>query len=256
MSTSRDIKQYGYPQLQLEAAFIQLNSLEEGVHLEEIVNNLSALEQKFDAAGIPTAEDMPPQQPLFSSGNPTNIRTASAELPLAPTDEMSISTPSDLPKKVRGMNDNKPASPVSAPDLNRSSSPPRPRVTRSLAEVPSFWDELKSKLPMKLGHGLLAKSVPSVNAANVVEIPCSPSDLAIVKDSDKKIIADTLTQMVGEPVKIALVQLDTVSVSTMAEDAPEKPAQKTPLVRMAEAQDDPQLKTALELFDATILETQ
>ena len=256
MSTSRDIKQYGYPQLQLEAAFIQLNSLEEGVHLEEIVNKLSALEQKFDAAGIPTAGDMPPQQSLLSSGNPTNTQTPSVELPFAKTRETPISSPSDLPKKVRDTNDNKPASTISAPALNLSSPPPMPHVTRSLTEVPSFWDEVKSKLPMKLGHGLLARSVPSVNAANVVEIPCSPSDLAIVKDSDKKIIADTLTQMVGEPVKIALVQLDTVSVSEMAEDVPEKVTRKTPLVRMAEAGNDPQLKTALELFDATILETQ
>ena len=52
MHTDRDIKQYGYPQIQLEAALIQLNSLEEGIPLQEIVNKLSALEQKFDAAGI------------------------------------------------------------------------------------------------------------------------------------------------------------------------------------------------------------
>jgi hypothetical protein len=131
-----------------------------------------------------------------------------------------------------------------------------PHAVRSLAELPSFWDEVKSKLPMKLSHGLLARSVPSVNAANVVEIPCSPSDLAIVIDSDKKIIADTLTQIVGEPVKIELIPLDTVSGPTVTEDAPEKADRKTPLIRKVEAQDDPQLKTALELFDATVLETQ
>ena len=69
MHTSRDIKQYGYPQLQLEAAFIQLNSLEEGVQLEKIVDELSALERKFDAAGILTTGEVSPQQPRFSPGN-------------------------------------------------------------------------------------------------------------------------------------------------------------------------------------------
>jgi DNA polymerase-3 subunit gamma/tau len=256
MYTSRDIKQYGYPQLQLEAAFIQLNSLEEGVHLEEIVNKLSALEQKFDAAGIPTTEKMPPQQSVFSPGNPTNTQTASPQLPFATTHETPVSTPSDLTKLTTDADDNKPTPTASSPDPNVSSPPPTPHVTRSLAEVSSFWDEVKSKLPMKLSHGLLARSVPSVNAANVVEIPCSPSDLAIVIDSDKKIIADTLTQIVGEPVKIELIPLDTVSGPTVTEDAPEKADRKTPLIRKVEAQDDPQLKTALELFDATVLETQ
>ena len=256
MHTSRDIKQYGYPQLQLEAAFIQLNSLEEGVHLEEIVNKLSALEQKFDAAGISTTEETPSHQSAFSSGNPANTQTSVPELPFATTHETPTSTPSDSAKKATDSSYNNPAPTVSSPDSNISNVPPTPHVPRSLAELSSFWDEVKSKLPMKLSHGLLAKSVPFVNATNVVEIPCSPSDLAIVVDSDKKLIADTLTQIVGEPVKIELVPLDTASESTGTENAPQKTDRKTPLIRKIEAQDDPQLKTALELFEATVLETQ
>ncbi len=256
MYTSRDIKQYGYPQLQLEAAFIQLNSLEEGVHLEEIVNKLSALEQKFDAAGIPTTEEMPPRQSSFSSGNPTNKQTASAQRPFATTHQMPTSEPSGSADGAMDRDDNKPTPTASSSGQNVSTPLPTPHVTRSLADVPSFWDEVKSKLPRKLSLGSLVGSVPSVNAANVVEIPCPPTDLAIITDSDKKIIADTLTQMVGEPVKIELVPLDTVSGPTAPEDAPEKVDRKTPLIRRIEAQDDPQLKTALELFDATVLETQ
>jgi hypothetical protein len=131
-----------------------------------------------------------------------------------------------------------------------------PQVVRSLAELPSFWEEIRSKLPMKLIHGLPEGSVPIVNAANVVKIPCSPSYLPMILDSDKEIITDMLTQAVGKPVKIKLVAFNTVPEPDASEDASQKTDRKTPRMRKIEAQDDPQLKTALELFDATVLETQ
>ena len=256
MHAGRDIKQYGYPQLQLEGAFIQLNSLEEGVHLEEIVSKLSALEQKFDAAGIPTTEGHPPQpQPLFSRENPTNTQAASPQLPFPTKQETSTSTPHDLPKDTTNTYYSEQPSTSASPDPNVSNPSSTPHAVRPLAELPSFWDEIKSKLPPRLGHGVLAGSVPSVNATNVVEIPCSPSYLSIIGDSEKKIIADALTQAVGKPVKIELVALDTVSEPAGSEDGNEKTDRKTPRIRRIEAQDDPQLKTALELFDATVLET-
>ena len=250
MHTSRDIKQYGYPQLQLEAAFIQLNSLEEGVHLEEIVNKLSGLERKFDAAGIPTTNELPPQQPLFSRENPTNTQAASTQLPF------STSTPSDSAKKSANTYYSKQTSTSPSPDPNVSNPSSTPPAVRSLADLPSFWDEIKSNLPARLRHGVLVDSVPSVNATNVVEIPCSPSYFSMILDSDKKIIADALTQAVGKPVKIELVALDTVPEPAVPEDVPEKTNRKTPLMRKLEAEDDPQLKTALKLFEATVLETQ
>ena len=250
MHTSRDIKQYGYPQLQLEAAFIQLNSLEEGVHLEEIVNKLSGLERKFDAAGIPTTNELPPQQPLFSRENPTNTQAASPQLPF------STSTPSDSAKKSANTYYSKQTSTSPSPDPNVSNPSSTPPAVRSLADLPSFWDEIKSNLPARLRHGVLVDSVPSVNATNMVEIPCSPSYFSMILDSDKKIIADALTQAVGKPVRIELVALDTVPEPAVPEDVPEKTNRKTPLMRKLEAEDDPQLKTALKLFEATVLETQ
>ncbi|MDE0011696.1 MAG: DNA polymerase III subunit gamma/tau [Candidatus Poribacteria bacterium] len=257
MHTGRDIKQYGYPQLQLEAAFIQLNSLEEGVHLEEIVSKLSALEQKFDAAGIPTTEGLPPQQqPLFSHDNPTNTQATSAHLPFPAKHGTSISAPPDLAKKAATTEYNEQTAMSPSPDPNESSPSLTPHPARSLAELPSFWDEIKSKLPMRLSHGLLVGSVPTVNAAGVVEIPCSPSYLSLIGDSEKKIIVDILTQAVDKPVKIELVPFDAVPEPTASENVRQKTDRKTPRMRKIEAQDDPQLKTALELFDATVLETQ
>ena len=146
MHASRDIKQYGYPQLQLEAAFIQLNSLEEGIHLEEIVSKLSALERKFDEAGISTIQEMPPQQSLFSRENPTNTQATSNQRPFPTRQETSTTNPSDLAKGATGRDSDKQASMSSSPTPNVSTHSPMPDAVCSLAELPSFWEEIRSKL--------------------------------------------------------------------------------------------------------------
>ena len=257
MHASRDIKQYGYPQLQLEAAFIQLNSLEEGVHLEEIVSKLSALERKFDETGNATGPEIPPQQPLFSRENPTkNIQAPSNQRSFPTKQEPAATNPTDLAKEATGRPYDKQAVTSSPPTPNGSPRSPMPAAVCSLAELPSFWEKIKSKLPMKISRGLLAESVLSVNAPDIVEIACSPASLPIIMDSDKKIITDALTHAVGEPVKIALGVLETVPKPADPEKVPEETTRKTPLMRKVEAEDDPQLKAALTLFEATVLEIQ
>ena len=253
MHTDRDIKQYGYPQLQLEAAFIQLNSLEEGIPLQEIIDKLSALEQKFDAAGIAAS---PQQQLPLSEVDPSDRETATSQPLFRASRNPSGSSASDLRK--REGNAQSEAQAVTSPSsgLNVPNPSLTPQGSRDLADLPLFWEELKPKLPMKLRYGLLEDSVPTVNGTNAVKLACSPTHLSMVTEEDKTIIANLLTQEIGTPVKIELVVLDTISESASAQDATKKAEPKTPMMRIVEAQDDPQLKTALELFDAKVLETQ
>ena len=247
MHTHRDIKQYGYPQLQLEAALIQLNSLEEGIPLQEILDKLSALEQKFDAAGISAPSQQ--QHPLSDRQTTSPQRSAQPkDQPAAFSFDSEEDTTSTQPIEQTAT--------ASAAALNPSNPSSSPQGSRDLANLPSFWEDIKSQLPMKLKYGLLEGSVPSVNGTDTVKIACSPTDLSIVTEEDKKTIADALTQIVGTPVKIEVVALDTPSKSASSQDGAEEVERKTPMIRRAEAQDDPQLKTALELFDATVLETQ
>ena len=253
MHTDRDIKQYGYPQLQLEAALIQLNSLEEGIPLQEIVDKLSALEQKFDAAGISIT---PQQQPPPSDTNPSDRQTTSSQPSFSTSQESFISNPTDSGKDIADTQYSEQDATFASSTPSTPTASTMPQGSQGLADLPSFWDNVKSQLPMKLKYGLLDGSVPSVNGTDTVKISCSPTNLSIVTDEDKKIIADVLTRIVGMPVKIELAALDTVPESASSEDATEKEERKTPLMRKIEAQDDPQLKTALELFDATVLETQ
>ena len=254
MHTDRDVKQYGYPQLQLEAALIQLNSLEEGIPLQEIVDKLSALEQKFDAAGI----SAPPQQQFPPSGvKPSDREVTSPQLPFRTSQGSSDSATSDFGNgEMSTQSEAQPATSVSS-SLNVPNPSSTPQGSRDLADLPLFWEEVKLKLPLgKLRSGLLDRSVPSVNGSDTVQIACSPTNLSMVTDEDKKIIANLLTQEVGTPVKIEVVVLDTISESISAQGATEKTERKTPMIRIAEAQDDPQLKTALDLFDAKVLETE
>ena len=258
MHTSQDIKQYGYPQLQLETALIQLNSLEEGVPLEEIIGKLSALEQKFDSAGFSAAVPLESQQNIFTPlTNQSNPQVASPDLPLSTKPDTSAATPSDAMKGRSNTSHREQLSVPSSPDANAPIPPPVSHGSRDLADLPSFWEEIKSKLPDgRLKYGLLDGSIPTVNGTNTVEIACSSSYLFLVTDEDKKVIADSLAQEVGKPVKVELVASDTVSESVVSGDAPEEIERKTPLMRKIEAQDDPQLKTALDLFEATVVETQ
>ena len=248
MHADRDIKQYGHPQIQLEAALIQLNSLEEGVPLREIVDKLSALEQKFDAAGIsaPVQQQLPPPEINLS-----DRQIASPQPPRRTSQDILPSTEPDPAVHYRD------SSTTAAPDSNAQKLSSTPQGSRDLAELPLFWEEVKLKLPSgKLRSGLLDRSVPSVNGSDAVQIACSPTNLSIFTDEDKQIIANLITQEVGRPVTVKVIALDTVPESASAQDEAEAMKRKTPMVRIAEARDDPQLKTALDLFDATVLETQ
>ena len=247
MHTDRDIKQYGYPQLQLEAALIQLNSLEEGIPLQEIVDKLSTLEQKFDAAGISAPSQQ--QHPLSDRQTTSPQRSSQPQAqPASLSFDSEEDTASTQPIEQTATS--------AAAALNPSNPSSSPQGSRDLANLPSFWEDIKSQLPMKLKYGLLEGSVPSVNGTDTVKIACSPTDISIVTEEDRKTIAEALTQIVGTPVKIEVVALEALSKSASSQDGAEEAERKTPMIRRAEAQDDPQLKTALELFDATVLETQ
>ena len=261
MQTDRDIKTYGYPQLQLEAAFIQMNSLEEGVPLQEIVDKLSELEQKLETAGLSARRDEV-TSPLPSGFQAHDRQNTSAQTSIPKNQDPAPLIQSDSPRSdsedsLTSITDEpRPTIPV-APDSSMSLTSPPGTATRDLADLPLFWEDVKSKLPTgRIRNALLDKSVPTVNGANTVKIACSASFLPTVRDEDEKMIAEALSQEVGVTVNIELVALDTATESTADQDGTEKEERKTAYIRKIEAQDDPQLKTALSLFDATVLETQ
>ncbi len=254
MQTDRDIKTYGYAQLQLEAAFIQMNSIEEGIPLQEIVDKLSELEHKLDTAGISALQR---QQIPTSVSQPPDEQNPSAQTSVPKSQEPLFSSrPDSENNSTNTTREAKSETPVSPPASDAPISPIQ-TATRDLKDLPLFWEDVKSKLPMgRIRNALLDKSVPTVNGANTVKIACSASFLPTVRDEDEKMIAEVISQEVGVTVNIELVALDTATESTADQDGTEKQERKTAYIRKIEAQDDPQLKTALELFEAEVLETQ
>ncbi len=254
MQTDRDIKTYGYPQLQLEAAFIQMNSIEEGIPLQEIVDKLSELEHKLDTAGISAPQR---QQIPTSASQPPDEQNASAQTSVPKSQEPLFSSrPDSENNSTNTTREAKSETPVSPPASAAPTSPTQ-TATRNLEDLPLFWEDVKSRVPsIKIRIGLLDKSVPTVNGTDTVTIACSRSYLSMVAEDETKMIADAITQEVGLPVNIKLVPLDTTTEAESSQDGTEKDERKTPLMRKIEAQDDPQLKTALELFEAEVLETQ
>lgn len=253
MHTNSDIKQYGFAQLQLEGALIQLDSLEEGVRIQEIVGKLSALEQKLDSGGARAA-------PL------TERRAPDTSQPAYRHEQPQLeNTPRHENEGFNRLETSANASVISEPAQRPLSEEFSEKSYRNLSEIGTFWEEVKAQLPMRLKHGLLTGAVPSVNGTNVVKIACSPAHLPMVLDEDRQRIAKTLSEIVGQPIKVELVKLDAVPQTKALPSAQEtasasvsdsRDAQKmTPLVRKMAAEDDPQLRTALKLFDAKILQT-
>ena len=246
MHTNRDIKQYGYAQLQLEGALIQLNSVEEVLQLQEVLKKLTALEQKLDSASVNAAPVSPDTaQPAFRRELPQPTS--------APRGDDRTRSSYEMPPR---------ATVKSAPEPQQ----PPAGSHRNLSEIGTFWEEVKGQLPPKMKLGLLLDAVPSVNGTNVVKIACSPTHLSMAADRDTRLIADALKQIVGHPVTVELTALDTVpkkAAPSAASDAAgagisdNRDVEKmTPLVRRMAAEDDSQLRTALNLFNAKILETQ
>ncbi len=247
MHTNREIKQYGYAQLQLETALVQLNSLEEGIQLQEIVNKLSEMEQKLDStavSGVSSSDSElhadkvfePASRPSRQFSNSIDMAQRGAESEQQrPIFAFQESTTTSLEEPIKSQ-----------------SSEPAPDVS----DINTVWEAVKAKLPVHLRSGLLSDAVPSANGSSHIKIACSPTYLSMIDDEQRQKITTVVNEIVGKSVEVELVKLEHVPETATSTGAQPKKAQKTPLVQRLEAEDDPRLKTALQLFDAKILETQ
>ncbi len=246
MHTNSDIKQYGYPQLQLENALIQLNSLKEGIQLEEIVNKLVALEQKIDSAAVAsesvaqatlpepyTRETVvPPSEIAYTPREPSTSGTVSH------SDQQAVPEPNEaVPNTVA-------SEPQSVRDLT--------------TELESIWEkEVRPQLPAKLNYVLFKDAVPVLNGHNQIKIACSPTMFdELANDEAKQIINTAFTKIVGETIDVKLVKQEGIAQTKESSETSEKEMRTTPMMRRRQAAEDEQLRPVLALFDATIVETQ
>lgn len=239
MHANSEIKEYGYAQMQLESALIQMNAIKEGIQLDEIVSKLIAIEQKIDSSETESGSTSQPALP-----NTDRSKT------LGPSFDVEPITTSQKPPKPTPEKD----APLPNPD---SATAP---IVRELDELPAIWEEVKSRLKTNsplLVHGPFRDATPTAGEEDQIKIVC-PHDVSfsLVDDGAKQNITKTFTEVIGKPVQIELVKEEVALQTEETTESSEKEVKTTPMMRRRQAEEDEQIRTVLDLFDARIIETQ
>lgn len=246
MHTNREIKEYGYPQLQLESTLVQINAINETIQLNEIVNKLIAIEQKIGTSDTNTN----------TSSHSTFSDTPKTTIPDSTFDVEKPSQNSPKPESTTQILTK------SDTDNNLSDSNTEQSVqatVRSLDELPVIWEEVKSQLkeisPLLI-HGIFRDAVPTADGEDGIKIACPHGSFSLVDDNARNNIKRIFSQIIGKPVQIELVKEDVVLPTKESTDGTEEDVSTTPMMRRRQAEEDEQIRPVLDLFDARILETQ
>ena len=242
MHANHEIKEYGYAQLHLESALIQINAIKEGIQLEEIVNKLVAIEQKI--ASTETQSESTPNSTFHGTQrNPTIEQMFKVDNPI----------PSSQETKTSSQTVPNPDTEIRTPDPIIDQSPQT--TVRSLDELSDIWTEVKSRLPRILALGLFEKAVPTPDGEDRIKIACPQASFSLADEEAKQNITKIFIDVIGKPVQIELVKEDVVPKTKDTTETSEEEVKTTPLMRKRQAEEDEQIRRVLDQFDARILET-
>lgn len=240
MHTNREIKEYGYPQLQLESALVQINAINETIPLDEIVNKLIEIEQKIETSdtsspppisNIPQSNTIEPTPKVDSLPQETQKQETVSQTPTEPDPENNIS------------------------DSNTVQSDKA--TVRSLDELPAIWEEVKAilkEISPLLIHGIFKDAVPALDGEDRIKISCPHGSFSLVDDEARKNTTKIFSDIIGKPVQVELVKGEVIPTEETAEQPEE--ISTTPMMRKRQAEEDEQIRPVLELFDAKIIDTQ
>ena len=242
MHANHEIKEYGYAQLHLENALIQINAVKEGIQLEEIVNKLVAIEQKI--ASTETQSESTPNSTFHGTQrNPTIEQMFKVDSPI----------PSSQETKTSSQTVPNPDTEIRTPDPIIDQSPQT--TVRSLDELSDIWTEVKSRLPRILALGLFEKAVPTTDGEDRIKIACPQASFSLADEEAKQNITKIFIDVIGKPVQIELVKEDVMRQTKDTTETSEEEVKTTPLMRKRQAEEDEQIRRVLDQFDARILET-
>ena len=243
MHANREIKEYGYVQLQLESALVQINTIKEGIQLEEIVDKLIAIEQKIGSAE-PNAES-PSNTGYFDTDVRKTLSQEIAEQPSLQTQETPVTVKHES----------------SPQEIETEPTPPKPipetrQTDRSSDDLQVVWEEVKSKLPKFLSLGLFQNSVPSFDGEDRIKIACPQGSLSLVDSETKQKLTLIFCEALGKQVQVDLVKEEVVPQAEESDQTSDVEVKTTPTMRKRQAEEDEQIRPVLEMFDASILETK
>ncbi len=248
MHTNREIKEYGYAQLQLESAIIQINAIKETIQLDEIINKLIAIEQKMDSSEAESERTPKPALPSSNRISETLESNFEVKSPIHSSQESAAL--SQAPSKPVVTENSESVSNTEQPDQT---------AVRSLDELPTIWEEVISRLQKispYLAHSPLKDAVPTVNGEEKIKIVYPAETVFLDYNATEKNITDTFRDVLGKPIQIELVKGEVVTQQAENTEPVEEEAKTTPMMRRQQAEEDEQIRSVLDLFDARILETQ
>lgn len=247
MHTNREIKEYGYAQLHLESALIQINTINETIQLDEIVNKLIAIEQKIGSSEMESGTTSNPSLPIIPKTKPTES-VFEIESPARSTQESEPLSQTFLEAEPDR----------SASDAETDKA--QQTTVRGLDELPNIWEEMMTQLKNTSPHifyGTFRGSNPIQDGEDRIKIVCAhDASLSFVDDEVRRNIINRLSEVIGKPVQIELVRAEVDIQTEETSEASEKEVKTTPMMRKRKAEEDDQIQPVLDLFDARILEIQ
>lgn len=243
MHTNREIKEYGYAQLHLESALMQINSIKETIQLDEIVNKLIAIEQKIGSSDMDSGTTLP----IIPNTKPNEL-ISEVESSVRSKQESESSSQMFLESETdRSASD-------AETDKTQQTTP------RSLDELPNIWAEVMEQLKEtspQLAYGTLKGANPVQEGEDRIKIVCAhDASQSFVDDDAKQKIIDRLSEVIGKPVQIELVRAEADVQTDETTGETEKEVKTTPMMRKLQAEEDDQIQPVLDLFDARILDIQ
>lgn len=257
MHANRDIKEYGYVQLQLESALVQINAIKEGIKLDEIVNKLIEVEQKIGSIETTSQSrhaDIEGSQHIRQNGVEQGMTEPSIsqihETLVTQSEEIHVSDRSvdSPPTKSIPETKQKPNPEVELKSINTVESSPD--------ELSDIWNEVKSRLPVMLNHGVFQNAVPSFDGKDHVRISCPLGKFSIADEEARKEITEIFSEVIGRQVSIELVKSEIIPKVVQTLEPSDVEVKTTPSMRKRQAEKDEQIRPILEMFDARILETK
>ena len=173
MHATHEIKEYGYAQLHLESALIQINAIKEGIQLEEIVNKLIAIEQKI--ASTETQSESTPNSTFHGTQRNPAIKQMFKVDSLTPSSQETKTSSQTVPN---------PDTEIRTPDPIIDQSPQT--TVRSLDELSEIWTKVKSRLPRILALGLFEKAVPTTDGEDRIKIACPQASFSLADEEAKR----------------------------------------------------------------------
>ena len=254
MRTSTEIKQYGYAQVQLESSLVEINSIQEGIQLGEVLKRLADIENKIDRSQNdvnPARTDSPSSNTESSSKPLIDPLPAGSRKPLAktPPPKTDIDTATPNPVSLNTIAE------TESGLVGESSQP----ITKSPIEIKQIWETALEtwKSEQMMLYECFRDANLAANKGSRLEITCSPLRIAMVDKNKKEIVVQTLKTLIGHPVNVDFVPGSNIpevnKTQSPRDDGEQTP---TPLALQREAQQDSQLSPVLDLFDAKILKIE